>query len=108
MKVCTLLCLTAAVLVAGTTFRSGAAEPRKGGDPADEAAILKNAEAFIEAFHKGDAKAVAAFWTADGDYTDQTAKRLTGRDTIEKSFAEFFTENKGVKLRIEVEALRFI
>ncbi len=35
----------------------------------EEAAILKNAEAFVEAFHNGDAKALAAFWTPDGDYT---------------------------------------
>jgi uncharacterized protein (TIGR02246 family) len=108
MRVCTLLCLAAAVLVSGTTFRAAADEPRKAGDPADEAALLKNAGAFVEAFHKGDAKAVAAFWTADGDYTDQTGKRLSGRDAIEKSFATFFAENKGAKLRIEIEGLRFI
>jgi hypothetical protein len=35
-------------------------------DP-QEAAITKTAEAFVEAFQRGDAQAVAAFWTPDGD-----------------------------------------
>jgi uncharacterized protein (TIGR02246 family) len=74
----------------------------------EEAALLKRAEAFVEAFHKGDAKAVAAFWTPDGDYTDQTGKQYKGRDAIEKAFAGFFKENKGLKLRIDITGLKFV
>ena len=44
---------------------------------------------------------------ADGDYIDDTGRVFKGREAIEKSFAEMFTSNKGVKLRIEVESLRF-
>jgi uncharacterized protein (TIGR02246 family) len=75
---------------------------------AEEAAIFKNAEAFVEAFHKGDAKAVAAFWTKDGDYTDQTGHTFKGRDAIEKVFTEFFAENKWLKLRIDVTGMKFV
>ncbi len=32
------------------------------GNTKDKEAIAKNAEAFVEAFHNGDAKALAAFW----------------------------------------------
>lgn len=71
-------------------------------------AIQKQAEAFLETFQKGDAKALAAFWTDDGEYTDLTGKRLKGRDEIEKAFTEFFTANKGLKLRIDSESLRFL
>jgi len=78
------------------------------GDPKDTDAIQKNAQAFIEAFHKGDAKAVAGFWTADGDYTEQTGKNMKGRDAIEKAFEGFFAENKGLKLRIDSASLRFV
>jgi uncharacterized protein (TIGR02246 family) len=74
----------------------------------DKAAIAKNAEAFVEAFHNGDAKAVAAFWAPDGDYTDQTGRRLKGREAIEKAFKELFAENKGLKLRIDSASLRFL
>jgi uncharacterized protein (TIGR02246 family) len=74
----------------------------------EEAALLKNAEAFVEAFHKGDAKAVAAFWTADGDYTDITGRQFKGREAIEKAFKSLFAENKGLKLRIDIAALKFV
>ena len=74
----------------------------------DEAAILENAKAFVEAFHKGDAKAVAAFWTTDGDYTDQAGHLLKGQEAIEKAFAELFAANKGLKIRVDVTGLRFV
>src|SRR5271154_3743332 len=88
-----------------TPAASRAGEP---GGSAEEAALKKKAAAFVEAFHNGDAKAVAAFWTPDGDYIDQTGRRLKGRDAIEKAFTQFFAENKGLKLRIEVASLRLL
>jgi uncharacterized protein (TIGR02246 family) len=108
MRTCATLCLAAAILTAGSAIRPALAQPAKGGNPEGEAALMKRAEAFVEAFHKGDAKTVAAFWTTDGDYTDLTGKRLAGREAIEKSFDAFFGENKGAKLRIEIESLRFV
>ena len=74
----------------------------------EEAALKKNAEAFVAAFDKGDAKAVAAFWTADGDYVDETGRHMKGREEIEKAFAEFFSENKGLKVQIHTESLHFV
>src|SRR5262245_61443570 len=73
-----------------------------GQDKAEEAALQKSAEAFVEAFHKGDAKALAAFWTENGDYTDQRGHRIKGREAIEKTFSDLFAENKGLKLRINI------
>jgi uncharacterized protein (TIGR02246 family) len=78
------------------------------GDAKDKAAIQRNGEAFVEAFHKGDARALAAFWTPNGDYTDETGRHLKGSAAIEKAFEKYFAENKGLKLRIESESLRFV
>ena len=78
------------------------------GASADKGAIAKNAEAFIEAFHKGDAKALAAFWTADGDYTDLRGRQMKGRDAIATGFEELFADNTGLKLRINVTGMRFV
>src|SRR3954468_2486883 len=66
----------------------------------------KRAKAFIEAFHKGDAKAVAAFWTPDGDYVDQAGKQTKGRAAIEKLYEKAFAANKGAKLAVTVTAAR--
>jgi uncharacterized protein (TIGR02246 family) len=61
-----------------------------------------------EAFEKGDAKAVAAFWAEDGDYVDLNGRYLHGRPSIENAFKDFFAENKGLKLRIDVNSVRFV
>jgi uncharacterized protein (TIGR02246 family) len=99
--------ITPLALGVGLSARpASAAAP--GDNANDEAAIKKNAEAFIAAFDKGDAQAVAAFWTPDGDYVDETGRHMKGREEIEKAFAEFFSENKGLKARIHTESLRFV
>src|SRR4051812_12839313 len=78
--------LTMAVILVGLPGQTAWADGPKD-KAAEEAALVKNAEAFIEAFHKGDAKALAAFWVVDGDYTLQTGKQVKGRSEIEKVFA---------------------
>jgi uncharacterized protein (TIGR02246 family) len=78
------------------------------GNPEAEAAIQKQGEAFVEAFHKGDARGVAACWVADGDFIDQSGRQVKGRADIEKSFTALFAENKGLKLRIDSMSLRFV
>lgn len=97
--------LLLAALALGLSAGPGAAQQP---DPKDKAEIAKRQDAFVEAFHKGDAKAVAAFWAEDGDYTDMTGKHLKGRAAIEKAFAGLFAENKGLKIRIDSDALRFV
>lgn len=88
-------------LVIGCSIvRAADADPR-----AD--AIAKTAAAFVDAFHAGDAKAVAAFWTADGDYVDIAGRVLKGRKAIEADFADLFKQNKGLKLRIDIAHLSF-
>jgi len=99
--------LPLAVLAAVLAVRPGLAQGPKR-NPVEEAALLKNAEAFVAAFHKGDAKALAALWTVDGDYTDMDGRVMKGRDAIEKAFVGFFAHNKGLKLRIDIAELRFV
>jgi uncharacterized protein (TIGR02246 family) len=89
-----------AVQAAGARDSSGNAE--------DEAALMKNAQAFVEAFHQGDAQALAAFWATEGDYMDETGLHQKGRPAIEKAFREAFAEHPGLKLRIDIAALRFL
>ncbi len=51
---------------------------------------------------------LAAFFTAEGDFTDQTGRQIKGRAALEKSFKAMFSETKGLKLHIESESLRFV
>jgi uncharacterized protein (TIGR02246 family) len=81
---------------------------RDRGNAADEAALMKNAEAFVEAFQKGDAAALAAFWTPEGDFTDQSGTTRKGREAIAKAFKQLFADHKNLKLRIDITGLRFV
>jgi uncharacterized protein (TIGR02246 family) len=94
------LAVACALVASSSPIR--AAEPNP-----QEAAITKMAEAFVDAFQKGDAKALAGFWTMDGDYVDASGRVLKGREAIEKDFTTLFSENKGLTLRIEVASLKF-
>jgi len=73
-----------------------------------QAEITQTAQAFVDAFEKGDAKAIAALWTPDADFIDVEGRVLKGRAAIEKDFAQVFSENKGLKVRIDVGSVRFI
>lgn len=99
------LILPAALLCAAGLFSSPL--PAAEGSPEAMAAIAKTAENFVEAFNKGDAGAVSAFWTPDGDYVDQEGRVLEGREAIAGAFSKFFADNKGLKVRIESESLSF-
>jgi uncharacterized protein (TIGR02246 family) len=78
------------------------------GDPKDKEALAKRGEAFVELFHKGDAAGLAAFWTPDGEHSDETGHTLKGRKAIESALKEMFSANKGLKLRVDSESLRFV
>jgi len=97
----------AATLGLGTSSTSAQPAKAPSTNAAAEAELVKSAEKFIDAFGKGDARALAGSWNVDGDYTGPTGLRLVGRDAIEKTFGEFFAENKGVTLRIDVAGYRF-
>jgi uncharacterized protein (TIGR02246 family) len=58
--------------------------------------------AFIEAFNKGDARAVAAFWAPDATYVDQAGRTHKGREAIQQLYEKVFAARKGAKLAIHV------
>jgi uncharacterized protein (TIGR02246 family) len=95
-------CLAAGGFVALRTTPAGAEPPK-----AEEKALDKDRRAaFIAAFNKGDAKAVAAFWTPDAVYVDQDGREHKGREAIEKLYEKVFADNKGAKLAIHVTSFK--
>ncbi len=90
-------------LVALQTIHIAAEEPPR----AEEKGVDKDRRAaFLAAYERGDAKAVAAFWTEDATYVDQDGAEHKGRAAIEKMYAKVFAENKGAKLAIHVTSLK--
>jgi uncharacterized protein (TIGR02246 family) len=74
---------------------------------ADRAAIEKSSAEFARAFAKGDAKAIAALWTEDGEYHDEGGTSLRGRAAIEQAFREHFKEKTGAAVEVLIESIRF-
>lgn len=98
----------AVLLGSGFWVSQGSALDPDSGSASELAAIRAESQAFSAAFNAGDAKAVAALWTADGDYIDETGKSFAGRAEIEQNYARFFAENPGVRLRIVIDSLRLL
>lgn len=85
---------------------SSAQEAAPARDSAGVVAIRQSADEFVAAFNRGDAAAVAALWTEDGDYTDESGQVFAGREAIEKAYAEFFKEYPGVKMKLTIDSVR--
>jgi uncharacterized protein (TIGR02246 family) len=83
------------------------ADGADGARDADAEAIARSARDFDAAFGKGDAKAVAALWTEQGECEDANGDVVRGREAIEKAFAESFKDKKQGKLEVEIRSIRF-
>ncbi len=80
-----------------------------GSSAEDEAAIRKSDEAYIAAYNKHDAKALAALWSPEAVYIDpDTGSEAVGREEIEKEFAATFAGLKDAKLEIKANAVKFL
>jgi uncharacterized protein (TIGR02246 family) len=69
-------------------------------------AIRQSADAFVEAFNRGDASAIAALWTPDGEYIDEAGRVFTGRKAIAAEYAGFFAEHPGATMQVKIASLR--
>jgi uncharacterized protein (TIGR02246 family) len=70
-----------------------------------EAAIRAAAEEFTRAFDQGNAKALAALWTAGGTMVDEQGVVFTGRQAIEEQYASLFRSNPDAKIQITIQSI---
>lgn len=94
-------------LVASFALTAGAAEDLK--PSADEQAIRQNVKAYVEAYNRRDAQAVAAMWAEDAVYVNRsTGQQFVGPKEIQSDLEAQFAQNKDSKLRIDVESIRML
>lgn len=106
-------CYAAAFVLGAVVSSAALAEPansapRNEQASADRAAIQAGSQAFVTAFNQGDAKSIAALWTADGDYVNEAGTRFTGRAAIEKEYGAFFAAHGGHKIKLVIDAIKFL
>jgi uncharacterized protein (TIGR02246 family) len=97
----------AAIVCIVSTLLGG--QPSRADQAEDEAAIRRSDAAYVEAYNKHDAKALAAFWSPEAVYVDpDTGEEAVGREEIEREFADTFAQLTDAKLEIDVSAIRFM
>lgn len=74
----------------------------------EELAVRKNAEAFVKAFNKADAKSVAALFAPTGQMSVDGEPVAVGREEIETTYTKFFKENPGKKIRVTIDSIRVV
>lgn len=87
---------------------TGVAPAAKPSEDVELAALKDESDKFVATFNRGDAKAIASFWTETGEYIDDQGQRFIGREQIEKKYADQFASNPGAKLRLAVTSVRLI
>jgi uncharacterized protein (TIGR02246 family) len=100
---------SAVVAMAATSYLASQQPAEKfAKDGADTAAVKKAGQSFLKAYLDGDAAAMAAHWTENGEYFADDGTLLRGRADIEKAYTELFAK-KGphTEAEMEVTSIRF-
>jgi uncharacterized protein (TIGR02246 family) len=101
-----LFCLLAFILVTQATS-SWAQQPSE--PPGAEVAIKKAVAAYVEAFNKHDAKALAEQWSPEAVYLNRvTGEEVVGQKAIAEQFTAIFKERPNLKIDVSTESIQFL
>jgi uncharacterized protein (TIGR02246 family) len=75
---------------------------------ADEDAIRKLSAELTRALEKGDAKALAALWTEEGEYVAEDGTTVRGRPALEAAYAKLFAKTPHVQVEATIDSVRFV
>jgi len=77
-------------------------------NPADENAIRAAVASYVDAYNRGDAKAVAGHWSETAEWVSPSGERFQGREAIEREMEVMFAENKGLKIEVLDPTVRLL
>jgi uncharacterized protein (TIGR02246 family) len=77
-------------------------------EKSDQDAIRAAIDSYVAAYNRGDAKAVAAFWSDSGEWISPSGQRFQGKQAIEKEMQSLFNENKGVRIEVINLSIRMV
>jgi uncharacterized protein (TIGR02246 family) len=99
----------AAVVVATAAGVLAADEaPSLNAKDADAAAIIQAIDSYVEAYNRGDARAVADHWSETGEWVSPSGRKVAGRAAIRAEMETMFDEQPGVTLSVDRPSLRFL
>jgi uncharacterized protein (TIGR02246 family) len=100
------LVAVAAALV--LTVSAGAVEDKKPAVKSDEDAIRAAVVSYVNAYNRGDAKAVADHWSESAEWISPAGQRFQGRQAIQQEMEAMFAENKGLKIEVIDPTVRLV
>jgi len=71
-------------------------------------ALQKSAKAYVEAFNKADAEALARTYLPDGEITLADGTVITGREKIQEFYEDEFSEVEKSSAALEARSVRFV
>lgn len=78
-------------------------------DQSPELAMIRSqSQAFVDAFNNHDPNGIAALWTEDAEYIDDSGTTYSGRESIAQMYTAFFDQNADVKIQIAIDSLRLL
>ncbi len=78
--------------------------PPSAGDSAEISAAVKS---YVSVFNRGDANAMASYWTEDAVFVAPSGEKHEGRQAIRKGFESFFKDNDGAKIEVDIASIVF-
>jgi uncharacterized protein (TIGR02246 family) len=76
---------------------------------ADEAAIRKLAESYVEAFNQKNAEQLAGLWAENAVYANpESGTEVVGREAIAQQLKEIFAQDGEAKLEVDVGEISFL
>jgi uncharacterized protein (TIGR02246 family) len=77
-------------------------------ESANLAALQKSAKAYVEAFNKGDAEALAKTYLPDGEITLANGTVIAGREEIQAFYEDEMADDAKSSAALEADSVRFI
>lgn len=93
------------ILIFAVCVQAGEKKP---GSAEDENAIRASIHSYVDAYNRGDAKAVASHWSESGEWTSPSGERFQGKAAIEKELAVLFAANRGVRIEVMRPSVRIV
>jgi uncharacterized protein (TIGR02246 family) len=98
-----LLSLSAAFVISGSALAAPTSDRTQ-----DESAIRAQVVSYVNAYNRGDAKAVAAHWSDSGQWQSPAGDLVEGRPAIEKQMQALFAAKSGAKIEVVDPKIRFV
>src|SRR5262249_8921453 len=98
----------AVVVAAGLILAQDKPPKSEPARPDEEKVIREASESLARAMEKSDAKAVADYFTQEGEYQDEDQDVIRGREAIAKAYGDFFAKRKEVKVQNKIDKVRFL